>query len=627
MRLFAELKRRNVFRVAIAYVVVAWLLAQVADLMLDTFGAPGWVMKTFLGFLVIGFPLALFFAWAFELTPEGIKKEKEVDPARSVTRQTARKLDRAIIVVLLIALAWFAWDKFGTGRPNPEAGASAAAPMTAKHANGDNPSGPSANSVAVLPFLALSSGKDDDYFADGLTEEILNSLAQLPELLVTARTSAFHFKGKDVPIPEIAKTLGVRNIVEGSVRRSGDRLRVTAQLVRADDGFHLWSEDYDSTAKDSIAVQEDIAEKIARALDIVMNDDKREAMRRAGLRDVEAFIAFQKGLDLYARAHDDNDQVPKLREANRYFETVIQRVPGYAPAYLAHSDLYIHQVFNHASGSPSSKITEQEAQAALQHAIADYKAAVANAATDEQRAAAQLDLAFVSGNWRALPRVVDQLLDAGGCESHSNWVSIIAPIFGYADRFLAKAHQQRVCDPLGSIFWFAEARATLWSGDADKALAIALQGSDKAPGTWLDLTVVWSAAAKSDFATAEAEAKRRVHAGSVLDPYVQAMISAARGEAKQAAVWRDTYRQHPDAEPFNSLQVAAWTGDRQRADALAAKIDQRPSGPNALLVVAIWCACGSPWDLSATPVFAEKIAQSGLPWPPPSPIRFPLKDW
>src|SRR5690606_17370568 len=141
----------------------------------------------------------------------------------------------------------------------------------------------------------------DEYFADGLTEEILNSLAQLPELLVTARTSSFAFKGQDLPIQDIASQLNVRHIVEGSVRRSGERLRVTAQLIRASDGFHLWSENYDSTEQDTIAVQEDIAEEIAQALNVVMDADKREAMRRAGLRDVAAFIALQKANELYEK--------------------------------------------------------------------------------------------------------------------------------------------------------------------------------------------------------------------------------------------------------------------------------------------------------------------------------------
>ena len=250
MSLFAELSRRNVIRVGIAYAIVAWVLAQIAEFAFENFGAPDWVLKSIVVILLLGLPLALFFAWAFEVTPDGIKREVEVDRSQSITPQTGHKLDRMIIGVLVIALGWFAFDKFSSDAD--------LAPLTdpvEKIADDRTQE----KSVAVLPFVAMSSGPDDEYFADGLTEEILNSLAQLPELLITARTSSFHFKGQDLPVTEIAEKLGVQNIVEGSVRRSGDRLRVTAQLVRAADGFHLWSQNYDSTAKDTIQVQEDMA--------------------------------------------------------------------------------------------------------------------------------------------------------------------------------------------------------------------------------------------------------------------------------------------------------------------------------------------------------------------------------
>jgi len=283
MSLFNELKRRNVFKVSVAYIIISWLLAQVADLMLENFGAPDWVIKSFLGFLAIGFPLAVFFAWAFELTPDGVKRESEVDRSQSITHQTGRKLNNTILVIMAVALLWFAWDKFGT-QQGPEPVSPPYADQTSSSEENTAPrTSQSERSIAVLPFVAMSSGPDDEYFADGLTEEVLNSLAQLPELLVTARTSSFHFKGQNKPVQEVAAALGVGHIVEGSVRRSGDRLRVTAQLVRAEDGFHVWSENYDSTSQDTIQVQEDIAEKIAVAMNVVMDDTKRETMRRAGL--------------------------------------------------------------------------------------------------------------------------------------------------------------------------------------------------------------------------------------------------------------------------------------------------------------------------------------------------------
>ncbi|MEJ2275030.1 MAG: hypothetical protein P8Y01_10725, partial [Woeseiaceae bacterium] len=320
MSFYAELQRRNVIRVCVAYIVTAWVVAQVAEFAFETFGAPDWTLKALVVVLFLSLPLVLIFAWAFEMTPEGLKREQEVDRSESITTQTGRKLDRTIIVVLLIALGWFAWDKFAG--PEVAVPSQAAQETSEEVAPADEALVGVDKSVAVLPFIAMSNGPDDEYFADGLTEEILNSLAQLPELLVTARTSAFSFKGKDVPVQEIAATLGVRHIVEGSVRRSGERLRVTAQLIRAGDGFHLWSENFDSSSEDVISVQENIAERIALALDVVLDEDKRTVMRRAGLRDVEAFTIYQKGVAALYAAHGDADMITALRGANAYFDRV-----------------------------------------------------------------------------------------------------------------------------------------------------------------------------------------------------------------------------------------------------------------------------------------------------------------
>ena len=274
-QLFHELKRRNVFRVAIAYLAVSWLVLQAADIVLDNIAAPTWLMQALMFFMVVGFPIAIIFAWAFEMTADGIKKEADVDRSHSITGNTGKKLDRVIIGVLGAAVVFLLVDKFMLGDE------SASTAITGK-------------SVAVLPFVAMSRGPDDEYFADGLTEEILNSLTLLPELLVTARTSSFYFKGQDVPVPEIAETLGVAHVVEGSVRRDGDRLRVTAQLIRAADGFHLWSANYDRDSDDTFGVQTDIAEKIATALDVVMDDEQRRDMLKKGIRNPEAFVAYKK---------------------------------------------------------------------------------------------------------------------------------------------------------------------------------------------------------------------------------------------------------------------------------------------------------------------------------------------
>ena len=264
MTLFNELKRRNVFRVGIAYVIAAWLIAQVLQLVFESFGTPDWVMKTVLVLLATGLPLVLFLAWAFEMTPEGIKRESEVDRSQSITSQTGRKLNSAITGVLVVALAYFIFDKFVL-----DASRDAALVEATKQEVSEQPtevpevSADMDKSIAVLPFVNISGDQENEYFSDGLTEELLNSLARIKELKVTGRTSSFAFKGKSTDLREIGQTLGVAHILEGSVRKAQNRVRITAQLIKADDGYHMWSDTFDRELDDIFAIQEEIATRVA----------------------------------------------------------------------------------------------------------------------------------------------------------------------------------------------------------------------------------------------------------------------------------------------------------------------------------------------------------------------------
>jgi len=264
---FNELKRRNVFRVAIGYVVSCWLLIQVADLVLENIGAPDWVIQTIMLILALGFPVVLFFSWAYEVTPEGIKRESEIDRSQSITHVTGRKLDRAIIPVLLLALVWFAYDRFADVEdtaPQPAATTVTSLPEPApgpkEVAAEDSPS------IAVLPFVNMSDDAANEYFSDGLSEEILNLLARIEGLKVIARTSSFAFKGQNQDLREVGKALGVNHVVEGSVRKSNDRVRITAQLIKVEDGSHVWSDTYDRTLTDIFEIQDDVASRIVDAL-------------------------------------------------------------------------------------------------------------------------------------------------------------------------------------------------------------------------------------------------------------------------------------------------------------------------------------------------------------------------
>jgi len=318
MSLFAELKRRNVFRVGIAYVVTGWLSAQVLEIVLESFGSPQWVMKTILVLMVAGLPFALIVAWAFELTPEGIKKEKDVDRSQSITQHTGRKLDFTIIGVLVIALGYFAYDKFVlTPAQNAQEAQTAEAVEPA----------PKEKSIAVLPFVNMSDDASNEYFSDGISEEILNSLAKVKELKVAGRTSSFAFKGQNQDLRQIGEMLGVEHILEGSVRKFGKQIRITAQLIQVEDGFHLWSESYDRELDNVFAIQDEIATAILKQLKAALLEGEEVVVQTAR--------ADSKAYDLYLLAKQRMYERTKLtlQSAADLLDQAIAIDPDYAPAY------------------------------------------------------------------------------------------------------------------------------------------------------------------------------------------------------------------------------------------------------------------------------------------------------
>jgi TolB-like protein len=317
MSLFEELKRRNVVRVGVVYLIVAWLLAQVADLLLESFQAPEWVIQAILIVLLVGFPVALILAWAFELTPEGIKKEKDVDRSQSITTRTGRKLDRTIIAVLILGLAYFVWESRFSPAENEETAAPAIAEVPES----------TAKSIAVLPFVNMSSDSEQEYFSDGISEEILNSLAKIKELKVAGRTSSFAFKGKNQDLRQIGETLGVEHILEGSVRKSGAKVRITAQLIQVDDGFHLWSETYDRELDDVFAIQDEIATAILIQLKAQLLDGEQIVISTPEVNS-EAYDYY-----LLARQRIYERSRPALEAAADLLDKAIAIDPDYAPAY------------------------------------------------------------------------------------------------------------------------------------------------------------------------------------------------------------------------------------------------------------------------------------------------------
>ncbi|HSM68773.1 MAG TPA: tetratricopeptide repeat protein [Xanthomonadales bacterium] len=312
-RFFQELRRRNVLKVAVAYIVTGWLIIQVLDAVVPMLLLPDWVSRAILLLLLVGFPIALILAWAFELTAEGIKRDAEVAERRPAGAPSGRRIDFVIIGLLVVAVGYFVADKYWL-QQRPEADEAL----------------PAEASIAVLPFADMSAEQDQEYFADGISEELLNVLARVPGFHVAGRTSSFAFKGELQDVRKIGDMLGVEHVLEGSVRKAGDRVRITAQLIKTGDGFHLWSDTYDRTLDDIFAVQDEIAQAVVAALKTTLLGsapaEQSPAVTPAG--NTEAY-------DLYLRArYQMHERTPEsLERALDYYRQVVTLDPDFAPAW------------------------------------------------------------------------------------------------------------------------------------------------------------------------------------------------------------------------------------------------------------------------------------------------------
>ena len=342
---WAELRRRNVVKVAVAYAIVGWLLVEVASVVLPTFKAPEWIMQVFTFLVIVGFPLALILAWAFELTPEGIKREKDVDRSQSITHVTGRNIDYIIIAALSVALVFFAFTHDWGGEEVQDAD------ITAD------------KSIAVLPFVNMSDDPGNEYFSDGIAEELLNVLIKVEGLRVVSRTSSFAFKGKDISIPDIARKLNVDHVLEGSVRKAGNTVRVTAQLIDVRTDSHLWSGTYDRELEDIFAIQDEISGQIVQALKIALGASDQEAMAHARkpTENLEAYELYLKGRYFWQRRGEDN-----IRHAIDLFEQATAIDPQFARAWSSLAAAHMTMpVYSDASFAEQHPLAVSAAQKAL----------------------------------------------------------------------------------------------------------------------------------------------------------------------------------------------------------------------------------------------------------------------
>ena len=348
MSFFDELKRRNVFRVGIAYVVIGWVVAQVAEFAFENFGAPDWVLKVFVMILLLGLPIALLFAWAFELTPDGVKRESEVERDESIARSTGKRINALTIAGLVIAVVILGADRLLMHDSDQAADVDPAAGEVTVTASTDK-------SIAVLPFVAMSAAEEDEYFADGLSEELLNVLARNERLKVAGRTSSFYYKGRNEDLREIAEALGVAHILEGSVRRSGDRLRVTAQLIQADTGFHLWSDTYDRGSGDVFDIQDEIALNVAEALQAkILGETTASATSAApAVENIEAH-----NLALIAQAALASRGLQNVRRARDLYAQASELAPEDPRYYAGYANAVAVQYWNFRDIGPEEAVYE-----------------------------------------------------------------------------------------------------------------------------------------------------------------------------------------------------------------------------------------------------------------------------
>jgi TolB-like protein/Flp pilus assembly protein TadD len=334
MSLYQELKRRNVFRVAIAYLAGAWLLTEIAGTVFPGFGIPDWAFRFVVILLVLGFIPTLVFSWAYEITPGGLKREKDVVREESTTHLTAKRLDGITIGLIVLALGFVIADRvwiaprLAVQLEKPPAVITDPAPIP------DSESQYPLNSIAVLPFVNMSDDASNEYFSDGLSEELLNLLTRIPELRVAARTSSFSFKDQNLEILEIAKRLKVAHVLEGSVRKVGNQVRITAQLIKTDDGYHLWSESYDRTLDNIFAIQDEIAAEVLARLKVTLLDDAPKAEET----DPEAYALY-----LQARHLGHRGTPGDWEQSNALYQLALAIDPSYVTAWNGLASNYINQ--------------------------------------------------------------------------------------------------------------------------------------------------------------------------------------------------------------------------------------------------------------------------------------------
>jgi TolB-like protein/Tfp pilus assembly protein PilF len=535
MTLFDELKRRNVIRVGAAYLLVAWLILQVVDVVAPMFELPASFGRSVLLLLAIGFFVAILFSWIYELTPDGLKLEKDVDRSTSITPTTGRKLDRVIIGVLSIALMFFVFDKFVWTDSAPPPG-----DLTA-----DTDGGPT--TIAVLPFINMSADPDQEYMSDGLAEEILNLLVRIPELQVTSRASAFTFKGTDYSTEEVGRELGVGHLLQGSVRRSGDRIRISTQLVDVATDSPIWSQTWERTLDDIFAIQDEVAEAVVDNLHVQLVDDVPVVARTTP----DAYALY-----LQAMAYFNQRSTDSMLEAERLFLDVIQLDPDYLQAHIQLAATYMT---GSATGSWHPREARPKADQIFEHLL-ERDPDNAEALAMRAQTAARVDF-----DWDTAQGYLDRALASDPNHPRVRGVATMFVAFR-GDRLTAieRLEELRASDPLSMSTHYVLGQQYIQVGRLDEAVESyrrAVRLSPGASGVHFYLAMALLQQGDYEAALREVELETRqgyLHTG-------RALIYQTMGDTERATEELDKVIEIGDRWTYQIASVHAYLNEPDEA--------------------------------------------------------------
>ena len=557
-KFFAELKRRHVYRVAIAYGVVAWLLIQVATQVFPFFEIPNWVVRLVVLAVVLGFPVALVVAWAFEMTPKGLKRAGDIAPNERIPRWSTRRF-AALIISIAILAAGVPLFQLSRSKPTWLPWANVASTASQK-------------SIAVLPLLNESGDPGDEYFSDGLSEELIAALAQIKELKVIGRSSSFRFKDKKDDVKTIGETLGVSTLLEGTVRKQGDRVRIVAELVNAADGSELWSQTFDRELKDIFAVQAEIAKAVAASLKLTLLGAENESAKKVATESVEAHTAYLQGHFYFQRRNLED-----YRKAVGFFDQATRLDPDYALAYAELSEAWAW------IGDLSSE-KQKEAWAA---AGRDAEKAVA-IEPDLAEAHAALGWVRFFIEWK----FAEGLAELRRAQQLSPWnptandlMARVVVYVGQLQEAEKLARQAIELDPLGYQARTSLARVLFTEGKLDEVEASARKAAELQPTAagnhrWQVFVAIQHGKGEAALREAELEPNERYKRFELALAHYAHGDRPAADAALAALVARDR-----NVMAYQIAEVYAWRGETDKAfEWLQVSLDNHDTGTLSLLI-------------------------------------------